>query len=166
TKLIRRHPHVFAGVAVADAEEVLRNWDAIKKSEGAGKQSVLEGLPAALSALTMALAITRRAATSGFTWSGVDGAWAKVEEELAELRAAGSDDEQRYELGDTLFALVNVGRLLGFDPEECLRAANRRFRERFMTVERLAVERGLEMRAQPLDLLLQLWRETAGSSAP
>jgi tetrapyrrole methylase family protein/MazG family protein len=164
-KLIRRHPHVFAGLAVADAEEVLRNWDAIKKAEGAGKQSVLEGLPPALSALTMALAITRRAATSGFTWPAVDGAWAKFEEELAELHAAGSDDERRYELGDTLFALVNVGRLLGFDPEECLRAANRRFRQRFMTMERLASERRLELRAQPLDLLLQLWRETTGSSA-
>lgn len=163
-KLVRRHPHVFGDAAVADAEEVLRNWDAIKKAEGKGKQSVLEGLPASLSALTMALALTRRAATSGFTWPDAEGAWAKVAEELAELHAAGTDAERQYELGDVLFTLVNIGRLLGFDPEECLRAANRRFRDRFMTMERLAAARGLNLRQQPLDALLALWRETA--SAP
>lgn len=162
-KLIRRHPHVFAGLEVADAEEVLRNWDAIKQAEGKGKQSVLEGLPATLSALTMALALTRRAATSGFTWPAAAGAWAQFEEELGELRAAGSDEDRRSELGDTLFALVNVGRLLGLDPEECLRAANRRFRRRFTTLEQRAAQRGLDMRAQPLDLLLRLWQETADS---
>jgi tetrapyrrole methylase family protein / MazG family protein len=165
-KLVRRHPHVFGDVAVSGAEEVLRNWDAIKKAEGAGKQSVLEGLPAALSALTMALALTRRAATSGFTWPDVDGAWAKFEEELGELRAAGSDAERRYELGDVLFTLVNVGRLLGYDPEECLRAANRRFRERFMAMERLAAARRLDLRAEPLERLLRLWRETADAGTP
>jgi tetrapyrrole methylase family protein/MazG family protein len=162
-KLIRRHPHVFAGLEVADAEEVLRNWDAIKKSEGNGKQSVLEGLPASLSALTMALALTRRAATSGFTWPTAAGAWTKFEEELGELRTAGSDEERRAELGDTLFALANVGRLLGLDAEECLRAANRRFRQRFSTLEQRAAQRGLDLHAQPLELLLSLWREIAGS---
>jgi tetrapyrrole methylase family protein / MazG family protein len=165
-KLVRRHPHVFGDVAVADSEEVLRNWDAIKKAEGKGKQSSLEGLPTALSALTMALAITRRAATSGFTWPDVPSAWAKFDEELAELRAAPTGDERRWELGDALFALANVGRLLGFDPEECLRGANRRFRARFMAMEQEAARLGLDLAGQPLDRLLELWRAVAEVGAP
>lgn len=164
-KLIRRHPHVFAGLEVAGSEEVLRNWDAIKKAEGKGKQSVLEGLPTSLSALTMALALTRRAATNGFTWPATDGAWVQFEEELGELRAAGSEQERRSELGDTLFALANLGRLLGLDPEECLREANRRFRRRFAALEQRAAQRGLDLQAQPLELLLRLWQETADSGA-
>lgn len=162
-KLVRRHPHVFGDLAVSGAEEVLRNWDAIKKAEGKGKQSVLEGLPASLSSLTMALAISRRAATSGFTWPDVQGAWTKLDEELDELRAAGNEAERRAELGDALFAVANVGRLLGLDPEECLRAANRRFRERFMTMEGLAATRGMDLQGEPLEQLLRLWRETAGA---
>ena len=157
-KLVRRHPHVFGDVAVSGAEEVLRNWDAIKKQEGKGKVSVLEGLPHALPALTMALALSRRAATAGFTWPDPAGAHAKVEEELGEFRAAASDEERRRELGDLLFALTNLARMLGDDAEECLRAANRRFRERFAALERLA---GSGMAQRPLEELLALWRQTA-----
>jgi tetrapyrrole methylase family protein/MazG family protein len=156
-KLVRRHPHVFGDVQVSGAEEVLRNWDAIKKAEGKGKRSVLEGLPAALSSLTMALALTRRAATASFTWPDAAGAWAKFEEELAEFRAAVGEADQKAELGDTLFALVNLGRMLGYDAEECLRAANARFRARFTAMEHLAAARGATLSALGLDELLRLW---------
>lgn len=156
-KLVRRHPHVFGDVTVADSEEVLRNWEAIKKTEGKGKKSVLEGLPVALPALTMALALARRAATSGFAWRDVAGAERKFEEELAEFRAAQTDEERRWEFGDVLFALAAWGRMDGLDPEECLRAANVRFKTRFAAMEALATERGRPLSAHPLEELLALW---------
>ncbi len=165
-KLVRRHPHVFGDVTVSGAEEVLRNWEAIKKSEGKGKASVLEGLPPALPALTMAMALCRRAASSGFTWPDATGAWAKFEEELGEFRVASGDGERKWELGDVLLTLVNLARLQGYDAEECLREANARFRRRFMTMEGLAAERGQPLPALPLEELLGLWEETSPPPLP
>ncbi len=158
-KLIRRHPHVFGDIKVANSEEVLRNWEAIKKREGKGKKSVLEGLPQALPALTMALALTRRAASSGFAWAGIDGAERKFAEELHEYQAAVTDTDRQWELGDVLFSLTALARMQGLDPEECLRAANARFRTRFIAMEALAAAGGEPLTARSREHLLALWEQ-------
>lgn len=131
-KLIRRHPHVFSDVEVADAAHVLRNWDAIKKTEEGREQGVFAEVPENLPALLHARKVQRRAASSGFDWPGVEGPLQSVRDELAELEAvADADADARFhELGDVLFAAVNVARKLKVDPELALRAAGERFRGR------------------------------------
>ncbi len=136
-KMIRRHPHVFGEVEVKDAEGVLRNWARIKAAEKGTEEgsSVLDGIPRALPALERARKLQGRAARVGFDWPDAEGVWAKVEEELAELRAAATPQARREELGDLLFALVNLARHLDLDPEEALREANRKFEARFRALE-------------------------------
>jgi tetrapyrrole methylase family protein / MazG family protein len=150
-KIVRRHPHVFADVEVADAAEVLRNWEAIKADErrDAGAQpSPFAGIARALPALPASREIQERASSMGWDWPAIEGVWEKVAEELDELHAvpAGEGDEARdahlHELGDVLFAIVNLARWLKLDPEEALRAANRRWIGRYERVEALAASRG------------------------
>lgn len=143
TKLIRRHPHVFGDVAVADSDEVLRNWDAIKKKEKQSQSaetstSILSGIPAAMPALARALAISERAARSGFEWPNIDGVYAKLDEELIELREATTVPEREAEVGDLLFTVVNIARWQKVDPEQALRRMLHRFTQRFQIMERLA----------------------------
>lgn len=142
-KLIRRHPHVFGEVDVADAQEVLRNWDKIKTSEKGGevKKSVLAGVPGSLPALHRAMIVSRRAARCGFEWPDLDAVWQKVREEEREfLEACQTGDKERMasELGDLLFTYVNVARWLDLDPEESLRKMLGRFTHRFQTMESLS----------------------------
>ena len=111
-KLVSRHPHVFGTVRADTAGDVMRNWDRIK-TEQKGRASVMEGIPAALPSLLHAAKVQRRAASLGFDWESVDGAYPKVAEELDELRADPSEEE----LGDLLFAVVNVARHLDLDEE-------------------------------------------------
>lgn len=139
-KMVRRHPHVFGDVEVADAEEVRRNWESIKAEEK-GRASVLEGVPGSLPALAYAAKLSKRAASVGFDWRSLEPVLAKVDEELAELRADPTADE----LGDLLFAVVNVANHLGHDPESALRAASAKFRDRFTIVEREAAALGLDL---------------------
>jgi MazG family protein len=136
-KLIRRHPHVFGDVEAADAGEVLRNWDEIKRTqEGRGDEGIFGEVPENLPALLYARKVQRRAASSGFDHPDAAAAFADLREELAELEGAGEQREEVFdELGDLLFAAVNVGRKLGADPELALRRAAERFRAR---VERAA----------------------------
>lgn len=139
-KLVRRHPHVFHDTEVADADEVLRNWDAIKKAEKGGQEatSILAGIPKALPALARAHATSVRAARAGFEWPDLDGVFAKLDEEVAELRAAisgGDAGEMESELGDLLFTVVNIGRWLKLDSEDALRKMVSRFSDRFMAME-------------------------------
>jgi tetrapyrrole methylase family protein / MazG family protein len=150
-KIVRRHPHVFADVEVADAAEVLRNWEAIKADErrDAGAQpSPFAGIARALPALPASREIQERASSMGWDWPAIEGVWEKVAEELDELHAVptGEGDEARdahlHELGDVLFAIVNLARWLKLDPEEALRAANRRWIGRYERVEALAASRG------------------------
>lgn len=129
-KLIRRHPHVFGDVAVAGAQDVLRNWDAIKQGEDGREQGVFAEVPENLPSLLHARKVQRRAASSGFDFPGVEGPLQSVRDELAELEAAPSADARFHELGDVLFAAVNVARKLKLDPELALRAASERFRGR------------------------------------
>jgi MazG family protein len=156
-KLIRRHPHVFGDERLPDAKAQSARWEEIKAAEKAG-QRLLDGVPVGLPALTRAEKLGRRAARIDFDWPDAAGARAKVGEELAELDAAvqsGAPDAIRHELGDLLLAIVNLSRHLGVEAEGALRAANRRFEERFRHVEgRVAAGGGRS--AEELD---RYWQE-------
>jgi MazG family protein len=141
-KLIRRHPHVFGQVEVANAAEVLRNWDQIKQGEEGREQGVFAEVPENLPSLLYARKVQRRAASSGFDFPGVEGPLQSVREELGELEAAGDRREQFDELGDVLFAAVNVARKLRVDPELALRTAADRFRGRVSNGVDLAASEG------------------------
>jgi tetrapyrrole methylase family protein/MazG family protein len=170
-KLVRRHPHVFTSTelsASADAAnnigvgEVLSNWEKIKRAEKA-RTSLFDGVPIALPALAYANAIQGKAAKVGFDWPDVTGALPKIAEEAGELAHAAtteaSDDAIAGELGDLLFAVVNVARHLDVDPEVALRAATHKFRARVEQVEQLAALRGIDMHSADLDTLDAMWNE-------
>ena len=160
-KLVRRHPHVFGDVVATDSGTVLTNWDAIKREEK-GRTSVFDGIPHSQPSLAYAYAVQRKAAKVGFDWPDVDGALPKIAEEAAEIRAAvdsGNELHVHDEVGDLLFAVVNVARHLGIEPESSLRAATLKFRRRFEGVERLARERGIDLHTAGLATLDALWDE-------
>ena len=160
-KLVRRHPHVFGDVSAPDTGTVLANWDAIKRAEKA-RASVFDGVPGALPSLAYAAKVQAKAAAVGFDWSDADGALPKISEELAEIesaRRAADDDAVRDEVGDLLFAVVNVARHLDVDAEAALRAASWKFRRRFERVERLAAEREIDLHFTDLATLDGLWGE-------
>ena len=164
-KLVRRHPHVFGDVTALDADTALDTWDDIKRVEKA-RTSVFDGVASSLPALAYAHHLQRKAAKVGFDWPDVAGPSAKIDEELGELRRAveGTADEADVadELGDVLFAVVNVARHLGVDAELALRAATTKFRHRFEAVEALAAERGIELATAGLETLDALWEEVKG----
>jgi len=141
-KLIRRHPHVFGEAEVSGAAEVLRNWDAIKRDEQGREPGVFGEVPDNLPAPLYARKVQRRAASTGFDFEGVEGPLQSVRDELDELVAASSEDERFRELGDVLFAAVNVARKLAVDPELALRAAADRFRGRVQAGVDLAASGG------------------------
>jgi MazG family protein len=141
-KLIRRHPHVFGDVKAETAVDVRRNWEAIKRREPGREQGVFGEVPDNLPSSLYARKVQRRAAASGFDFPGIEGSIGSVAAELAELER-GRDDEQRFrELGDVLFAVVNVARKLAVDPELALRAASDRFRARVAAGVELAASEG------------------------
>lgn len=169
-KLVRRHPHVFGDVRADDTETVLANWDAIKRAEK-GRTSVFDGVPGSLPALSYAAKVQSKASGVGFDWPDVEGALPKIAEELDEVQQArrdGTAEDVREELGDLLFAVVNVARHLKVDAESALRAATQKFRTRFEGVERLATARSIDLhatgddeasRAEHLTALDALWDE-------
>jgi MazG family protein len=154
-KMIRRHPHVFGDVSVSGADEVHRNWEAIKATEQPDRAAggALAGVPGSLPALAYAAKLSKRAAGAGFDWRVLAPVFDKVREELDELEADPSADE----LGDVLFSVVNVARHLGHDPEAALRGAATKFRRRFELVEREAAARGLDLATAGDALLDDLW---------
>lgn len=168
-KMIRRHPHVFGTVEVADAAAQTVAWEQLKEAERRAKaaaesraESALDGVGLALPALTRALKLQRRAARVGFDWTGVTPIFDKIDEEIAELRevlAEGAADPDRIEdeLGDLLFAVVNLARRLDHDPEQALRRASRKFDRRFRRVEALLAEQGKAPAAATLDEMEALW---------
>jgi tetrapyrrole methylase family protein / MazG family protein len=161
-KIVRRHPHVFGGLEVSGVDEVLANWETIKAGEraGAGREpSAFASVARALPALPASREIQERASALGWDWEAIGGVWEKVAEELDELWAASTPDERLHELGDLLFALVNLARWMETDPEEALRAANRRWVERWERVEALAVKRGVDLDALSLAEKDLLWDE-------
>jgi MazG family protein len=141
-KLIRRHPHVFGEAQAETAGEVLANWDKIKQTEPGREAGVFGEVPENLPGPLYARKLQRRAASSGFDFPGVEGPIQSVRDELAELEAARTEQEQFHELGDLLFAAVNVARKLRVDPELALRAAAERFRGRVSASGELAASEG------------------------
>jgi len=168
-KLIDRHPHVFGDGAHPDSVSVGLAWETRKAEQRARRYfqaSELDDVPLALPALTRACKLQKRAARVGFDWPDVDGAWHKLEEELEELRAArlaGRAADIIDELGDVLFALVNVARHLGSEPETALRGANAKFERRFRAIERSLAEQGLAPAAVTLEVLDSLWNAAKAS---
>ena len=163
-KLIVRHPHVFGDVEVQGSEQVLANWDEIKKRQKGQKKSVetLESVSRALPALMRSTKVQQRAARAGFDWPEVSGALEKIREETAELEeavAGGSREGIAEELGDLLFSVVNVSRFVKVDAEEALTRATDKFTARFAAVERMAAERGIDMKETSIEELDRLWDE-------
>jgi len=161
-KLIRRHPHVFGDTTAASAEEVYQNWEQLKKAEKQ-RDTILEGVPVTLPALAASQAIQGRARRVGFDWPDVDGPLEKLREELEELAHAANAAERAEEFGDVLFVAVNIADHLGIDAEQALRGANAKFRGRFGEVERLARDRGVDLKNLDLAGLDALWDEAKAS---
>ena len=151
-KMVRRHPHIFG-----DAAET-PGWETLKAAERGKAEdcSALAGVALALPALKRAEKLQRRAARVGFDWPDASGPRAKIDEELAELAAAGTDAERHHEIGDLIFSAVNLARHLDIDPEAALRDANRRFEQRFRKVESLTDRPLSEL---DIDALEALWQE-------
>jgi nucleoside triphosphate diphosphatase len=175
-KLVRRHPHVFGDAAARDSGAVKASWDTIKAEEKAERRkrrqskglsdeahSHLEAVPAALPALLRALKLQKRAAEVGFDWNEPGAVLDKIEEEFGELRrelAAGRPAPERLEdeIGDALFALVNLARHLGIDPDAALRRTNAKFVRRFSHIEAALAERGDRLEDASLDEMEELWQ--------
>ena len=161
-KLIRRHPHVFGDVTVRDAAEVVVNWETIKKSEKGHRRSVLDGVSPGLPSLLRACKLQAKAAKVGFDWDDVAPAWDKVQEEWQELKQAVASDSAEAvtgELGDLLFAVVNLARFLHIEPETALNQTNNKFVNRFLHVEERVRQRGGDWAAFSLEELDEFWRE-------
>ncbi|MEL7448230.1 MAG: nucleoside triphosphate pyrophosphohydrolase [Pseudomonadota bacterium] len=160
-KLIRRHPHVFGDATVEDAEAQVAAWEASKAEERARRAGgLLDDVPRGLPALSRAAKLSRRAASVGFDWPATDGARAKVSEELAELDevvAAGDADRVEEELGDALFAMVNLARHAGADPENALQAACAKFSRRFAHIEQSLKAAGSSVQEADLATMEELW---------
>ena len=158
-KMIHRHPHVFGDVEVAGADEVLANWEGLKNKEQRkqGRISALEGAPKTLPALAWALSLQKRAARVGFDWKETEGVLEKVAEEARELGAEDDRQRQEEELGDLLFALVNLSRHLRVNPEDALRASSSRFQRRFEEMEQAARDAGKDVRDMTPEELDALW---------
>lgn len=155
-KMWRRHPHLFG------LGEKPVSWEAQKREEGGGRRSTLSGLPPTLPRLLMAYRLQERAAGVGFDWPDAKGPAEKVREELAEVEresGVGSRESLASEIGDLLFAVVNLSRKLNVDPRAALEQANAKFKTRFEGVEKLAQERGIDLAQAGLDVLDRLWDE-------
>lgn len=161
-KLVRRHPHVFGDAGPRSVPAILAHWDRIKREEkgGGGRGSVLEGVAGSLPPLERAVALQRKAAKVGFDWAAADPVWAKLAEEMAELRAAAdAGDAARVEdeLGDLLFTVVNLARHLGVDPGLALNRSNLKFARRFREIERRLADSGVEPSAAGLEAMDRIW---------
>jgi ATP diphosphatase len=163
-KMIRRHPHVFANEAVRTAEQQTVAWETHKRAERAARAETgaLAGVPVGLPALVRAAKLTARAARVGFDWSDAAAVLAKLDEEVAELRAelpAAKPERLADELGDLLFVLANLARKLDLDPEACLHQANMKFSNRFRAIERAADAAGKLLSELPLDDMESEWQK-------
>lgn len=168
-KLIFRHPHVFGDREANDAQTALQNWDAMKVEEKKLKgtldvaASLLDGVPRDLPALLTAYKIQKKAAKVGFDWENIEGAFAKMDEEILELKEAVREGhpalDQQLELGDVLFCAVNIARFIDADPEQSLALVNRKFKQRFQYIEQSLHTQGKDIRSMTLEELDQLWDE-------
>ena len=157
-KLIKRHPHIYGDVSVKDEEEVKLNWQKIKLKEG--KKSVMAGVPKSLPAMVKAERIQEKAKQTGFEWKEADDVFAKIEEELNELKAATkmkSKVEMENEFGDVLFSLVNYARFLQINAEAALEKTNRKFLKRFSQMEQMAAQKNLALTDLTLEQMDEMW---------
>ncbi len=175
-KLVRRHPHVFGGAEVRDAEAQSLAWEAHKAAEREARAraegrapSVLDGVSPALPALTRAVKLQRRAARVGFDWASPEPVLAKVKEEVAELehemRSGAARERLEHEIGDLIMACANLARHLGVDPETAVRKANARFERRFRAVEAALAARGRRPEEATLEEMDALWNEAKAAEA-
>ncbi|MDQ6652759.1 MAG: nucleoside triphosphate pyrophosphohydrolase [Acidobacteriota bacterium] len=174
-KMVRRHPHVFGDTSAPDSATVLRNWEAMKKEErrAAGRaerdDSLLDGVSSKAPGLMEAHQLSTKAARVGFDWQRIEDIFDKLEEEIAELRAAiqthatsnneADQNRVREELGDLIFAVTNIARHLGVEPEAALKLTSRKFRRRFGYIETKLRERGQNFEATTLEEMESLWQE-------
>jgi XTP/dITP diphosphohydrolase len=161
-KLIHRHPHIYGDVVVSSEEDVKRNWEQLKLKEG--KVSVLQGVPVSLPALIKAYRIQDKAGQVNFQWENTLQVWEKVLEELGELKehldaSAPVQADIEDEFGDLLFALVNLSRYIGVDPENALERTNKKFIRRFSYIEKQAIQSGKQLTDMSLAEMDQLWNE-------
>ena len=181
-KMVRRHPHVFGDVQAGDSAEVLRNWETIKaqekratrKPESAAELSILDGVSARAPALMEAHQISTKVARVGFDWKDIEEIFAKLHEELDELRAAikthaetkeeADHTQVREEIGDLLFVITNIARRLNVEPEAALKLSNRKFRQRFGYIEKKLHEQSLTFDETTLAGLEELWQEAKKKS--
>lgn len=175
TKLVLRHPHVFEDRKLETAEDVLDNWDDLKKEErkqrGAAEKnhdSILDEVPVAFPALIEGNKLTKIAAKKGFDWENTEQIFEKLDEETGELKSAmetGQKDEIREEIGDLLFVVVNLARKLGIEPEDALKKTNRKFRARFKYIEDELTAAGTKLEDSSLEEMDRLWNaaKSAGS---
>ncbi len=163
-KLVRRHPHVFSNTTVRSVDDILRNWEQIKRTERGSAPTVpsaTDGIPSAMPALARAQKISRRVTKLGFEWDTVDDIYNKLDEEISELRDAttsGDPDAIEHEIGDVLFTVVNIARRLNVDAEQALRRMVSRFTQRFRTMEEIAACRGVCLDQLDSDGWENLWQ--------
>lgn len=159
-KLISRHPHIYGDVKVADEEEVKQNWEKLKLKEG--NKSVLGGVPSSLPSVIKALRIQDKAAQVGFDWPDTQQVWDKVDEEMAELKETITEQQElsktEEELGDLMFALVNLSRHLNINPDDALERTNQKFIQRFQFIEEKCREQGKKITDINLLEMEQLWQ--------
>lgn len=161
-KLIYRHPHVFGDKTAATPEEVIKVWDAAKNAEKK-HDSAIDGVTLGLPALLRAQKLQKKAAKAGFEWKDLEGAWKKIEEELAEVKAAAQIDPKSEhtaeEIGDLLFCIVNYARMAGHDAESILTQTNRKFETLFKNMEGVIKDDGKSLAGSTLDEMLVAWKK-------
>ncbi|MDR1372746.1 MAG: nucleoside triphosphate pyrophosphohydrolase [Dysgonamonadaceae bacterium] len=161
-KLIFRHPHVFGTVEANTSGQVEQNWEQIKLKEKGGSRTVLEGVPASLPSIAKAHRIQDKARNAGFDWEQREDVWAKVEEELNELKqeiSAMDSNRMEEEFGDLFFSLINAGRLYKINPDNALERTNQKFISRFNYIEQKAKELGKQLKNMTLTEMETLWQE-------
>jgi tetrapyrrole methylase family protein/MazG family protein len=160
-KLIRRHPHVFGDTKVSGSDEILKNWEEIKLSEG--RANLLDGVPPLLPGLQRAHRLQEKVSKIGFDWEKKEDVWKKVIEEIEEMHQSekdGTHDELESEIGDVFFALVNYARFLGVNPENALRKTNKKFIKRFGYVEKKITESNRKLSESTLKEMDKYWEES------
>lgn len=170
-KLIYRHPHIYGDVVVNDEEDVKRNWENLKLKEG--KTSVLSGVPISLPSITQAMRLQEKAKQVGFEWENKEQVWDKVKEEMQELHEEveqSSSDASKArvesELGDLMFSIINYARFLGIDPDNALTKTNKKFKNRFQSMEKIITERGQQLTDLDLNALDEVWNHVKKDEPP